>query len=183
LAKFGVANFRAGAASNRLRLRILSWCLIPMTITPSSGEPEKKSAFKNPLLYSSIVLAIAVLVVGWIFFSRWQENRELEHRSAQQASQKQRENDRVALEQLGGKDFEIQSLYATPGVIQRGESAQICYGVSNAKTVKLEPQSSPVWPSHSLCVDVSPKNTTTYTLTIADESGNTKTQTVELKVQ
>jgi hypothetical protein len=156
---------------------------MPMTITPSSSDPEKKSPFKNPLLYSSIVLAIAVIVVGWIFFSRWQENQNLEHRSAEQASQKQRDNDRIALEQLGGKDLEIQSLYAAPGVIKRGESGQICYGVSNAKTVKLEPQSSPVWPSHSLCVDVSPKKTTTYTLTIADESGNTKTQTVELKVQ
>jgi hypothetical protein len=156
---------------------------MPMTITPSSSDPEKKSPFKNPLLYSSIVLAIAVLVVAWIFFSRWQENQNLEHRSAEQASQKQRDNDRIALEQLGGKDLEIQSLYAAPGVIKRGESGQICYGVSNAKTVKLEPKSSPVWPSHSLCVDVSPKKTTTYTLTIADESGNTKTQTVELKVQ
>jgi hypothetical protein len=156
---------------------------MPMTITPSSSDPEKKSPFKNPLLYSSIVLAIAVIVVGWIFFSRWQENQNLEHRSAEQASQKQRDNDRIALEQLGGKDLEIQSLYAAPGVIKRGESGQICYDVSNAKTVKLEPQSSSVWPSHSLCVDVSPKKTTTYTLTIADESGNTKTQTVELKVQ
>jgi hypothetical protein len=156
---------------------------MPMTITPSNSEPDKKSPFKNPLLYSSIVLAIAVLVVGWIFFSRWQENRNLEHRSADQASQKQRDNDRIALEQLGGKDLEIQSLYAAPGVIKRGESGQICYGVSNAKSVTLEPQSSPVWPSHSLCVDVSPKKTTTYTLTISDASGNTKTQTVELKVQ
>jgi hypothetical protein len=154
-----------------------------MTITPSSSEPDKKSPFKNPLLYSSIMLAIAVLVVGWIFFSRWQENRDLEHRSAEQASEKQRDNDRVALEQLGGKDLEIQSLYAAPGVIKRGESGQICYAVSNAKTVKLEPQSSPVWPSHSLCVDVSPRKTTTYTLTISDDSGNTKAQTVELKVQ
>jgi hypothetical protein len=152
------------------------------TILPDS-EPEQKSAFKNPLLYSSIVLGIAVLVVGWIFFSRWQDNRLLEHKSADQASEKQRESDRVALEQLGGKDLEIQNFYASPGVIRRGESGQLCYGVSNAKTVTLEPQSSPVWPSHSLCVDVSPKKDTTYTLTISDASGNTKTQSVELKVQ
>jgi hypothetical protein len=48
--------------------------------------------------------------------------------------------------------------------------------------VKLEPQSNPVWPSHSRCVEVAPAGTTTYTLTIVDTAGNTKSQAVEVKV-
>jgi hypothetical protein len=149
----------------------------------SSPQPEPQSIFKNPLLYSSIVLAAAALIVGWVFFSRWLENNQIDRKTAQQKTQKQLENDRIALQQFGGKTFAIQAFYASPGVIHRGEKSQLCYGVANAKTVKLEPQSSPVWPSYSRCVDVSPTKDTTYTLTIEDAAGNTKSQTAEVKVR
>ena len=149
----------------------------------ASPQPEPKSILKSPLLYSSIVLAAAALIVGWIFFSRWLENRQIEQKTAQQQAQKQLENDRAALQQFGGKELAIQEFYAIPGAIQRGEKTQLCYGVANAKTVKLEPQSNPVWPSYSRCVDVSPTKDTTYTLTIEDAVGNTKSQTVEVKVR
>ena len=151
--------------------------------TQSQPNPPSRKIFKNPLLYSSIVLGIALLAVGWILFSRWQENRHIEARNHQEAARKQHESDRAALEQLGGKELAIQSFYASPGVLHRGESVQLCYGVANAKTVKLEPQSNPVWPSYSRCVDVTPKKDTTYTLTIADAAGNTKTATVDVKVR
>jgi hypothetical protein len=146
-------------------------------------DPPAKSAFKNPFLYSWTALAIVALVVGGILFSRWQENREIEKRAKEERTQKQQEQDRITLEQLGGKELAIQNFYATPGVIRRGETVQLCYGVANAKTVKLEPQSNPVWPSYSRCVDVTPTKTTTYTLTISDATGNTKTQTLEVKVR
>lgn len=146
-------------------------------------QPQSKSFFKNPKLYTSAAIVIVAFVVGWIFFSRWFENRAIENREKQVRTQKQLEQDRITLEQLGGKELAIQNFYATPGVVHRGETVQICYGVANAKTVTLEPQSNPVWPSHSRCVDVKPAKTTTYTLTIADASGNTKTQTLEVQVR
>jgi hypothetical protein len=146
------------------------------------SEPRTKSIFKNPLLYSSFGLAIVALVVGWILFSRWQENKRIDRQSAEAKSEKQRENDRAALDQFGGKELDIQSSYASPGVVHRGETVQLCYGVANAKTVKLEPQPNPVWPSYSRCVDVTPTKTTTYMLTVSDAAGNTKSQTVEVKV-
>jgi hypothetical protein len=129
-----------------------------------------------------MAIGIALLYVGGIFFSRWQENRALEQKTEEEKAQKQRENDRAALELLGGKELAIQMFYASPGTIHRGESTQLCYGVANAKTVKLEPQSNPVWPSLSRCVEVVPTNTTTYTLTIEDAPGNTKSQTLEVTV-
>ncbi|MFI5059536.1 MAG: hypothetical protein ACHQLQ_15295 [Candidatus Acidiferrales bacterium] len=150
-----------------------------MHLDPKS---ESRPARKNPLFYSSIAVAIALLYVGWVFFSRWQENRAIEQKTKDEAAQKQRENDRASVELLGGNEFAIQMFYASPGVIRRGESTRLCYGVANAKTVKLEPQSNPVWPSHSRCVEVAPAKTTTYTLTIEDAAGNTKSQTVEVKV-
>jgi hypothetical protein len=148
----------------------------------SHPNPESKPVLKNPLLYSSIVIGIALLYVGWIFFSRWQENQAIEQKTREEKAQKQRENDRAALELLGGKELAIQMFYASPGAIHRGESTQLCYGVANAKTVKLEPQSNPVWPSSSRCVEVAPAKTSTYTLTIEDAQGNTKSQTLEVIV-
>jgi hypothetical protein len=150
------------------------------------NEPQRqspaKNAFKNPLFYSSTLVGITLLVVAWILFSRWHENRSIERRSREETAQRRMQNDRVALEQLGGKELAIQTFYASPGVIHKGESAQLCYGVANAKNVKLEPQPNPVWPSYARCVSVSPEKSTTYTLTISDASGNTKTQSVQLKV-
>src|SRR5258708_1186694 len=146
-------------------------------------DPQKKSVLKNPFLYSWAALAIAALVVCGILFSRWGENRGFEKRAKEERIQKQLEQDRLTLEQLGGKELSIQNFYASPGEIRRGETVQLCYGVANAKTVKLEPQRNPVWPSYSRCVDVTPTKSTTYILTIADAAGNTKTQTLEVKVR
>jgi hypothetical protein len=150
---------------------------------PAQPDSQKKPSFKNPFLYSWAALAIAALVVGSILFSRWLENRDIEKRAKEESTQKQREQDRIALEQLGGKELAIQNFYAAPGAIRRGETVQLCYGVANAKTVKLEPQRNPVWPSYSRCVDVTPTKSTTYTLTIADAAGNTRTQSLEVKVR
>ena len=145
--------------------------------------PPSKSVFKNPKVYSSLGLGIVVLVVAWIMVSRWLENRGIEKRAQEERTLKQQEQDRLTVEQLGGKELAIQNFYASPGEVRRGATVQICYGVANAKTVTLEPQSNPVWPSYSRCVDVKPTKTTTYTLTIADAAGNTRNQSLEVKVR
>jgi hypothetical protein len=146
-------------------------------------DPPSKSIFKKPSFYSRLVFTIAALIVFWIFFSRWWQNRSIEYRSREAAAEKQREQDRATLEQMGGKELAIQTFYATPGEIRRGQSVQLCYGVANAKSVKLEPQSNPVWPSYSRCIDVTPEKTTTFTLTIADAAGNTKSQSLTVQVR
>ena len=58
-------------------------------------------------------------------------------------------------------------------------SSDIQHGI---KTM-VERSAGEVWPSHNRCVDLSPKQTTTYTLTIADATGKSATQSIELKVQ
>ena len=149
---------------------------------PPQSDPPAKSNFKNPFLYSWGVLVFAAFAVVWIFFSRWHENRSAESHAKEEKAQKQREEDRQTLERMGGNELAIQNFYALPAEIRRGQSVKLCYGVANAKTVKLEPQSNPVWPSYARCVDVTPTKTTTYTLTIADAAGNIKTQSLEVKV-
>src|ERR1700719_1681153 len=145
------------------------------------NEPPQKSIFKNPLVYSSLLILIVAAYVGWILLSRHQATRAYEQRAQEAQAKKQRENDQVAIEQLGGSDLAIQMLYATPR-IHRGETAQVCYGVANAKTVTLEPQSSKVWPSHNLCVDVKPAKTVTYTLLATGADGKTVSQQVTVEV-
>lgn len=147
---------------------------------PEDSQPKPLGKLRTILRYTWFIHVAVLLVIGWIFFSRWDENRQIEQR----AREKKLEEDRRAVEFLGGNRFEILQFYATPGVVRRGETSQLCYGVSNAKTVKLEPRaSSGVWPSLNRCVEVAPAKDTTYTLTIEDGKGNTKTGTVEVKVR
>jgi hypothetical protein len=146
-------------------------------------EPEKPAPLKNPLVYSSIALLVVVLYVGWVFFSRWHENRGIERAAAGKAAAMQQQQDRTTVEEMGGKELAIQSFYGTPGVVRKGESVQLCYGVANAKTVTLVPQDNPVWPSYSRCVDVKMEKTTTFTLTATNAAGKSVNSTVEIKVK
>lgn len=146
-------------------------------------QPEKKSPFKNPYIYSSFLILIVLIYVGYIMYSRRESSREFEKQQVEKSSELRREDDRKAIEQLGGSELAIQSLYIAPGTIRRGEKAQLCYNVSNAKTVTLEPPEGTVWPSHFRCLDLSPKKSTSYKLTITGASGQSVDQSVELKVK
>jgi hypothetical protein len=144
--------------------------------------PTKKSAFSNPYLYSGIVLLGVIVYVGFILISRRESNRAYDRRTAEKAAEQQRAEDRAVIEQLGGSDLAIRSFYVSPKAIHRGETAQLCYDVDNAKTVTLDPPVADVWPSHTRCFDLSPTKTTNYTLTIKDSSGKTVSQSVSLEV-
>ena len=150
-----------------------------------SDTPEanaKNNFLKSPLAYTSFLILAVLLYVAWTFFSRHNEDRAYEQRIRNERAQKQRTADQAAIEQLGGSELAIQMFYATPE-IGRGESAQVCYGVANAKSVTLEPQSNPVWPSHNLCVDVKPTKSTTYTLTATGADGKTVSGQVTVAVK
>src|SRR2546427_4993010 len=99
----------------------------------SENQPRQKSIFKSPLVYSSLLILVVAAYVGWILLSRRQSNRAYEQQAEQAQAKKQRESDQAAVAQLGGSDLAIQMLYATPR-IHRGETAQVCFGVANAKT-------------------------------------------------
>jgi hypothetical protein len=142
-------------------------------------NPEQRSIFRNPLIYTSAALLFVLLYTGWIFWSRREANREIEQRQME----KQRAQDERTVEMMGGDRLEILNFYASPGVIARGESAQLCYGVSNAKSVEIAPPAGPVWPSYGRCVDVTPAKDTTYTLTAEDAAGHAQSASVTLRVR
>lgn len=143
------------------------------------GSEESRNALKKMTRMTSIVLVIVVAYVGWIFFSRWQENRRVEReRAKRQAREAQ-----MVVDTYGGDRLKILSFYASVPQIKRGESAQLCYGVSNAKSVRIEPAVQGVWPSISRCVDVAPAKDTTYTLFAEGKDGRSDQQTATVTVK
>lgn len=150
-------------------------------MTPKAPSPQK-SPFKNPFLYSFLAILGVLLYVAYVLYARYESGKEYERKNKERQTEQRREEDRLAVEQLGGSELVIRGLYVSPRSIHRGETAQLCYDVANAKTVTLDPPAGEVWPSHSRCLNLSPRKTTTYTLTIKDAAGNTVSQSVDLPV-
>ncbi len=146
------------------------------------SEQGPPAALRKFLRYSAVGVALVALYVGWIFYSRWQQDRAIKLKiQEKQAAERRAEAENVN-RQFGGASFAILNFYADPPTLRRGDAADLCYGVANAKSVRLEPRSGTVWPSYAHCLQVSPKKTTTYTLTAVDAAGQTKTAKVTITV-
>jgi hypothetical protein len=131
------------------------------------------------VLVTLTVLGLGVVYLAGVFYTRWHRDRLVQ----EQAAAATREQDQRVFQMMGGDRFDILKFFPYPGEIQRGDSTMLCYSVSNAKSVTLEPQSNAVWPAFERCVSVAPKKTTTYTLTATDAAGHTKSATVTVEVR
>jgi len=148
----------------------------------SEKDAPGNSVLRNPLLYSSVILFCAAVSMVFILYMRYESARRYEEQTKARQDAQRHENDLRAVEQLGGSELAIRGFYLSPPIVHSGQSSQLCYDVANATQVKLEPPAGAVWPSHSRCLDVAPKKTTTYTLTITGATGKTVSQSVELRV-
>lgn len=146
-------------------------------LTDPNPEPPRPGVNLYVVIPIAVFL-IGALYVGGVFYSRWHSAQVVETKAADN----EREHDEKVYQAMGGDRFDILKFYAYPGIIKRGDSTTLCYSVSNAKSVTLEPQSNAVWPAFERCVSVAPTKTTTYTLTAKDAAGNTKTATAEVEV-
>ena len=148
-------------------------------------EPEEKAPRTVRTMWQvfGAIVAIILIYTAYTFWSRWQENQDLaaKQKAAQEAAQ--REDAQKSYDTLGGSEFKIISFYALPGTIHRGDTVDMCYGVSNAKSVKLDPPDANVWPSNDRCLQIVPKKTTTYTFTAEDGKGHIKTATLTIEVK
>jgi hypothetical protein len=100
----------------------------------------------------------------------------MQHMEENQQSQNQ------SISDVYGSSLSILNFYAIPQTIRRGETAQLCYGVSNAESVQIEPSVENVWPSYSRCVDIVPVSNTVYKLIAVDADGNKVTKDAAIKV-
>ena len=121
----------------------------------------------------------ALIYDGGIFYSRWSANRQ----AAQAQADKDANQTRRTIDALGGGDLKIVSFYAAPGAIRRGAVTSLCYGVTGAKTVRMEPAVDAVWPALTRCVQVSPRKDTEYKLIAEDNAGRSVTETIAVKVR
>jgi hypothetical protein len=138
-----------------------------------------ESILRKLLPYSSAGLVIAILYVAWTFLSRWQDTRGLQG----VAEREKARADAKIVEMYGSGNLKILHFYVTPGVILRGQKGLLCYGVSNAKTVRIDPGVEPLKPSISRCLEISPAADTRYTFAAEDESGHTATTSVLVRVK
>jgi hypothetical protein len=77
----------------------------------------------------------------------------------------------------------ILRFYASRGVLLTGETAELCYGVENAKSVRISPPIAGVYPSPKRCIEVVPEHTTHYTILAEGYDGKVAMQSLTLPVQ
>ena len=133
---------------------------------------------RKALPYLAVAILAAAAYDGWVFYSRWRDNREAE----QTRKAKEAEEARRTIDMLGGGRLKILNFYASPAAIRRGEHANICYGVNGAKSVRIEPPVEELHPAMSHCLQVSPSRSTEYKLVAEDSSGRAVTQSFVLRV-
>jgi hypothetical protein len=153
-----------------------------LTDAPGPGEPIKApGSFLQKLLpVTTVGILIAVLYVAWTFYSRHQSNVEAERAAAAKEQEKrQRTVDAV----FGNGEIMFSVFSADTGVLERGQHTQLCYGVTNAKSVKLDPPIAELKPTYRNCLEIAPAKTTTYTITADDGKGHTKSESLTVQVK
>lgn len=147
---------------------------------PPPSERPRRSPLAAVLPYTTVALVIAALYVAWTFYSR--HEAEVKARQAlaqQQAEHRQREAQTI----FGSGGLSFRTWSADKSSVRPGETAHICYGIVDAKTVKIDPPVAPLKPSYLHCFDVQPRQTTTYTITAEDAAGHTASQHLTIQVR
>ena len=123
-------------------------------------------------------VAAVAAYVGWIFLARyisaprWQSPSE-------EAQRARAEFNHI----YGGSEVKILQFYAREASVTEGESSGLCYGVWNARSVRIDPPVEGVWVSPNRCVPIAPVADTRYTLTAAGNDRRTVTASVLLPVR
>jgi hypothetical protein len=129
------------------------------------------------LPFVSAALFVAVAGLGGILYTR---GSSAPAPSAAQPASAERNAATVAY--YGNGQLKVLSFYANPVEVKRGARALVCYGVSNASTVSIEPAIGETWPSTSRCLEVTAARNAEYKLTATDASGHQETRTAALHV-
>jgi hypothetical protein len=144
------------------------------------SQEKQDSTFRKILPFTTVGVILAAIYCAYVFYSRWSEGREAQEKARQQ----QITDARKTVEAYGNGMPKVMNFTLSPGLVRRGEKISICYGVSNSKTVTIEPKpDDSIWPSLARCVAASPTKDTTYTITASDDKGHTDTQSLTIRVQ
>src|ERR1051325_1722566 len=145
----------------------------------SQQSPIAFRMVRKLLPYSTIAAALALIYMGWVFYSRAHQNSELQR----QATEKSAEQSRKTYELYGSGHLKIMRFYAVPAVVPKGGSGHLCYSVSNAAKIEIDHGIGDTPPSLSRCIPIKPIESTTYTLTAAYDKNNRATKTLDVLVR
>jgi hypothetical protein len=145
-------------------------------LPPGRGE----SPFRKILPYTTVLMIIVVLWAAWVLYSRHADNAKAEADLQAKREQAQRDNANFVLQH---GELTFTTFEAADGTLKRGQSTELCYGVVNAKSVKLDPPVEQIKPSIRHCMDIAPKKTTIYTITAEDGAGHTKSVSLTVHVK
>jgi hypothetical protein len=143
------------------------------------SNANKKSFAATLLPYTTVLLIIVAGYVAWTFYSRRQSAKEAEERVA---AEKAAQNKKIVDQVFGSGEVKLLNFSISPIRLKRGETAHVCYGVSNAVSVTIEPHVEDTKPSYNHCFDIEPRKTTTYTLTAKDQAGHVQTGALTVTV-
>ena len=146
-----------------------------ITQTDSNLGPIGETRSKTPFVIAATT--VGLIFLGWVLYARGSSTPTIE---AARPASAQRNADTVAY--YGNGQLKVLSFYANPVEVKRGAHALVCYGVSNATTVRIEPAIGETWPSTSRCMEVTAAKDTDYKLTAQDKAGHEETRTVSLRV-
>lgn len=145
---------------------------------PSPARP--RSPLRAILPYTTVLTVIVALYVAWILYSRHEEAVKAEAAAQEQRqTAEKRVNDQI----FGSGEVTFTTFEAADATLTPGQKTELCYGVVNAKSVKIEPAVEQIKPSSRHCMEVSPRKTTTYTITADDGAGHSKTLSLTIRVK
>lgn len=134
---------------------------------------ERVSLVRWTLSLLAVLIAVGVIYDIGIFYSRSSDARQ----AAQQRAAAETKHEQRVVDALGGDGLKIIAFYA----VNRGSQTEICYGVTGAKTVRIEPPIGDVWPALSRCMQAPPQRNTQYRLVAEDGAGHSATQSLPVK--
>lgn len=128
----------------------------------------------RPLFFGTV---LAVTYLAWVFVSRGLDTNRWT-REHTRAVPENTEFNRI----YGGTDVKILQFYARESSVLEGGKSVICYGVLNARSVRIDPPLENVSPSLNRCVEAAPNRETRYTLTAEGNDGRTVSESLLLGV-
>jgi hypothetical protein len=131
------------------------------------------------LPYTTFALILAAAYTGWTFYSRYSAGQE----ATEKAKETEAQRDQQTVDRFGAGKLRILSFYASPHLVRSGERVLVCYSVVNATEVSITPEIEPIKPSITRCLEVFPKESTTFTLKARDAAGAEATQTAYVGVR
>jgi hypothetical protein len=151
-----------------------------MSLTDVPGEPPSKSLLQKIIPFTSVAVLIAMAYAGWTLYSRHEDNARFQQKFDEK---QQADRQRILSQVFGSGEIRFNSFSAANHLLKRGETTQLCYGVENAKTLKLDPPLEEAKPTYRHCLTIAPTKTTTYTLTATDNAGHTQSRSLEVQVR